>query len=102
MRDRDEQAHARRRDDPLRLDEWRTVLDQAEKRRSFLSYVRPAGTLPSRTSILMGSAKHGEAPPRLWLCEKGSSAAFEPRNADAERRAEPGVAAGRVPASRKE
>ena len=28
----DDREHARRRDDPLRLAEWRTVLDQAEKR----------------------------------------------------------------------
>ena len=27
-----DREHARRRDDPLRLAEWRTILDQAEKR----------------------------------------------------------------------
>ena len=30
--ERDERAHARRRDDPLRLAEWRVILEQAEGR----------------------------------------------------------------------
>ncbi len=43
----------------------------------------------------MGKRSTKKQPPRLWPCEKGSSAAFEPRNADAERRANLGVTVGR-------
>src|SRR3989304_4464566 len=42
----------------------------------------------------MGKRSTKEQPPRLWPCEKVSSAGFEPRSADAERRANPGVTAG--------
>lgn len=74
---------------------------------SFLSSVQRVSGVPQWTVVelgasggervlsLMGSAKHEGAPPRLRPCEEGSSAASEPRNADAERRADPGVTAGR-------
>jgi 3D (Asp-Asp-Asp) domain-containing protein len=50
-----------------------------------------AGRVVSR----LGKRSTSKQPPRLWPCEKGSSAASEPRNADAERPANAGVTAGR-------
>ena len=47
--------------------------------------------------IPMGKRSTRERPPRVRPCKKGSSAACDPRSADAERRANPGVTGEREP-----
>jgi len=52
---------------------------------SFFGARTAAATGQSRDAVVsspMGKRSCEERPPRLWPCEKGVSAAFEPRNAD--------------------
>jgi len=65
-------------------------------RSRWLAVVENRAPVGGHVSILLGKRSTKKQPPRVRPCEKGSSAAFEPRSADAERRADLGVTTGRV------
>jgi len=61
-----------------------------------MAVVENTAPIGGRVLIPIGKRSTEEQPSRVRPCEKGSSAAFEPRSADAERRANLGVTTGRV------